>query len=332
MTGIWELGEKRLIAEIIRPLFNPSDSPSGPGDDCADFPVPPHCDIVVSTDRVPADLIAFRLGILDYRGLGDYLARLNLSDVAAAGGRPLGLLLNAGLPSDFELSAFEALCRGFGDAAGRANCKVLGGDLSASQEISLSATSIGYVPSGQALRRNGAAPGDRVVVNRPLGLTPAAFVAFLEEPQGLHLSAADRDTLARQFTSLEPCLDLGQRLLESGDCTACMDNTDGIGQSCSELAAASGVAIVLDAERLEIPDIVARAAASTGRSATELALSAGADFSLVTCVRERDGGVANGLESNLLRIGQVEAGAGLWLESAEGRHQVAPAGWDYFVR
>lgn len=330
MTRIWELGEKRLVAEIVQPLFNPHKAPDGPGDDCAEIAVPARCDVVVSTDRVPADLIAFRLGILDYRGLGDYLARLNLSDVAAAGGHPLGLLLNAGLPSDLELTAFEALCRGFRDAAERDGCPVLGGDLSASPEISLSATAMGYVPRGRGLRRRGATPGDTVVVTRPIGLTPAAFVAFLHKPPGLRLSDSDTVTLTRQFTSMEPSIEFGRRLVESRQCTACMDNTDGIAQSCVELAAASEVAIVLDAERLPIPELVTRIACAAGRSVTDLALSAGADFSLVACICEGHDDGTSVLQQDVRRIGRVESGSGLWLDSGDGRHEVIPTGWNYF--
>src|SRR4051794_35339442 len=106
---ISEIGEKRLISEFVHPLFNANDDPSGVGDDCAMLEA--ETDVFLfSTDRVPADLIAFRLGILDYEGLGKYLAYLNISDIAACGGRPVGLLLNLGLPRDFLYEDFKLLC------------------------------------------------------------------------------------------------------------------------------------------------------------------------------------------------------------------------------
>ena len=97
MKTIGEIGEKRLITEFIRPFFNETNAPEGVGDDCA-MVATDGATVLLSTDRVPADLISFRLGILDFEGLGRYLAVLNISDIAACGGTPKALLLNFGLP------------------------------------------------------------------------------------------------------------------------------------------------------------------------------------------------------------------------------------------
>src|SRR5262249_33099260 len=98
---ISELGEKRLIAEVLRPLFNPEDDPRGVGDDCAVITHDAGTVVLVSTDRVPADLIALRTGVIDFRGFGAHVAAINASDIAACGGRLTGFLLNCGLPADF---------------------------------------------------------------------------------------------------------------------------------------------------------------------------------------------------------------------------------------
>src|ERR1039458_7881461 len=110
------LGEKSLIRDFIKPYFNAKDDPAGIGDDCAMVKFGEEI-ALLSTDRVPSDLTAFKLGILDFYGLGDYLARLNLSDIAACGGRAVGLLLNLGLPNDIAYGDVQALCRGFGGCA-----------------------------------------------------------------------------------------------------------------------------------------------------------------------------------------------------------------------
>ena len=77
-----DIGEKRLIAEYIRPLFNPAGLRESVGDDCALIQVGAGNWVCVSTDRVPADLIAFKLGLIGFRELGQYLAVLNISDIA----------------------------------------------------------------------------------------------------------------------------------------------------------------------------------------------------------------------------------------------------------
>lgn len=161
-----EVGEKALIRDFIKPFFNIADDPAGVGDDCAMVAFGNEV-ALLSTDRVPSDLTAFRLGILDYTGMGDYLARLNLSDIAACGGNPAGLLLNLGLPPDIAYDDVQAICRGFESCARRHGAPVLGGDITSACELSISATSIGRAVRQQVLTRRGARPGDSVFVSRP---------------------------------------------------------------------------------------------------------------------------------------------------------------------
>ena len=91
-SNISEYGEKALIEKFIKPLFNPNNDLFGIGDDCAMIEDKADEITLLSTDRVPADLISFKLGLIDYFGLGNYLAQLNISDIVAFGGKPVGLL------------------------------------------------------------------------------------------------------------------------------------------------------------------------------------------------------------------------------------------------
>ena len=323
MTVLAELGEKRLIEELIAPLFNPRGDRDGVGDDCAVIDVPDGYRLAVSTDRVPADLIAYRLGILDHRGLGSYLARLNLSDIAAVGGSPHALLLNAGLSSEMAIADLTAICEGFAGAARRWGCEVVGGDLSASPTLSLSATALGIVPKDGVLRRDGARPGETVVACRPPGLTPAAFAALCDGPD-VELTRAERSLLEGQF-ALEPMFDLIDPLRKHG-VSGCMDNTDGLGQSLAELASASGCAFVVSAD-LDLPAVVRKVALAKGVDPLALALSPGADFGLVATL-------PSGFEDLppwLHPLGTVEAGEGVWLDAAGRRTRLEPSGWDHFL-
>ena len=283
-----------------------------------------------STDRVPSDLTAFRLGILDFFGLGDYLARLNLSDIAACGGKAVGLLLNLGLPSDFKYDDVIALCRGFGSCAEAHGATVLGGDITSASELSISATSIGRATRRHVLSRRGASPGDSIFISRPLGLTPAAFFVFL----GGISSALPLDSveiLKRQFTHMDPMLSLGQALGASGECGACMDNTDGIGQSLSELGEASKCAFIVDVSRLEILQVVKEVGQIVGKECVEFVFNGGADFSLVgTLHGEWSNDHATATFGHPIQIiGRVEPGEGVWIENG-AREALSFQGWNYF--
>lgn len=326
MSCLAEIGEKRLIAEIVKPIFNAGDDPAGVGDDCALLALPPGHELLLSTDRVPADLIAFECGILDHRGLGDYLARLNLSDLAAAGGEPLGLLFNAGVPPTMRTDTFAELCAGLRDAAARNGCAVVGGDMSFSAELSLSATAVGAVPHGQALSRRGARAGDVIVTTRPIGLTPAAF-ATVTRAAPLELRAAEAERLRGQFTAMEPLFACGRLLRELG-ASATMDNTDGLAQSLRELAAASGAAFVVERARVRLDELVMRVAAAIGVDPLEFAFGPGADFSLVATV---PAAAAAALPCDVVPIGRVQGGAGLWLDEGGWCSELNAPGWDHFA-
>jgi thiamine-monophosphate kinase len=325
-----EVGEKAFIRDFVKPFFNANDDPGGVGDDCAMVPFGEDL-ILLSTDRVPNDLTAFKLGIVDHFGLGDYLARLNLSDIAACGGKPLGLLLNLGLPSEMAYEEVLAICRGFGARAKRHGISVLGGDVTSAAELSISATAIGRIARARVLTRRSASAGDSIFISRPIGLTPAAFQVFLGklEPR---LNDDEIGQLRHQFTELEPMLALGERLSSSGYCSSCMDNTDGIGQSLTELSEASQCAFVVNGRALHVPAVVERVGKLSGILPLDFVFNGGADFSLVGTLR---GGWTSETASSQFNhplevIGNVEAGNGPWLQD-ENRMPLRFSGWNYFA-
>ena len=325
-----EVGEKALIRDFIKPFFNKTDDPAGVGDDCAMVTFGDEV-ALLSTDRVPSDLTAFKLGILDYYGLGDYLARLNLSDIAACGGRAVGLLLNLGLPNDIAYDDVLSLCRGFGSRAESHGATVLGGDITSAGDLSISATSIGRAVRDRVLTRRNAKPGDSIFISRPLGMTPAAFHVFLGKLES-KLPGDSLPLLRRQFTDLEPMLSLGQALAASGQCGACMDNTDGIGQSLSELSDASKCAFVVQGSALRIPSVVESVSQIISLPPVAFVFNGGADFSLVGTLQghwstER---ATSQFGHPLEIIGHVEEGQDVWLEDGQ-RKPLAFRGWNYFL-
>jgi thiamine-monophosphate kinase len=334
VVSIAELGEKVIIEQYLRPLFNPEGDRNSLGDDCAAFSIPSGTLGLISTDRIPADLISFRAGILDYYGLGQYLAVLNLSDVAACGGVPLGMLLNLGLPSDFEVDDLLSFSKGVLATCEAVHARVLGGDMSVAAEISASATSLGFVESDKILRRSGARRGDSIFISRPVGLTPVALRYCLTP--GLFSDLAERDVarLVQQFTGLSPMIELGRQLATSGCCSACMDNTDGIGQSLSELARESGAAFILDESDIILHEIVERSAMKMKCDPLTLALGPGADFSLVGTLSGRwsSGKARKRFGNGMQIVGTVQDGEGIFVRSGGHLVPLCVQGWNYFLK
>lgn len=330
-TRLSDVGEKALISRHIRPLFNPSGRPESIGDDCALIGVGDALSVCITTDRVPADLISFRLGLIDYRGLGYYLAVLNFSDIAASGGELRGLLLNLAFPPDFLLDDFLGLLEGVRRASEEYGAPVLGGDLSTAPEMNLVATAVGTVKTSQALLRSTARPGDLVFCSDTIGITPTSFTHHLRpRSEKIELSTDELELLACHFVKPTARVALGKSLSQSGSCTSAMDVTDGVAQTLSEIADASNVAITISAERLPIAPLSRKIAVAYQIDVMDLVLGAGADFQLIGTVNPNHPDYPR-IVRGLHIIGDVSSGDGLYLVGEDrATSRVIPRGWNYF--
>lgn len=329
---IAEIGEKALIRHFIRPLFEGGHLTSMLGNDCAVLEMAFGLDVVVSTDRVPSDLIAFRYGLIDHGGIGRYLATLNLSDLAAAGSKPVAMLLNLGMPSSVTFGQLKAFCVEFKKVVELANARVIGGDITSAREFSASATAIGVVPRGTALSRGSARPGDYIFVSKPFGVTPAAFEWLVTLEMADELSE-HRNCLVQNFVNPEAQIELGNELRKSGVCTSCIDNTDGYSECFYELSIESSVKFVLLYDDVVIPCAVKAVAGFIKSNELDIALKAGADFGLVGTVSEP--ALIESLSQSwpsLQIIGRVEAGKGVFIRKNDQEVDVLRSGWNYFSK
>lgn len=329
---IAEIGEKEVIERYLRPLFNPDDDLNSIGDDCAALEFPHGSLALFSTDRVPADLISFRAGVLDYFGVGRYLAVLNISDIAACGGLPQALLLNFGLPSDLPISVLLAVCDGVMSILDPLGVKVMGGDMTFSAELSISATAFGYVEKDRILRRSGARPGDSIFVSREMGMTPVALHYCLNPRAFEEYEPTEITALRNQFTAVTPMIELGRRLAVSGRCSSAMDNTDGLSQSLSELSRESESAFVVDRGLFDLSLTVQKFARQIASDPITVAFGPGADFSLVgTLAGDWSTGSATTQFGHDIRIiGHIVDGSGVLLKSGDGIVPFEVPGWNYF--
>ena len=189
-----------------------------------------------------------------------------LSDLAAMGAWPRGIVLGVCAPAGSDL---DALHRGVALAATLCDAPVVGGDLTSGRDIALTVTVFGECPGGGAVLRSTAAPGDGIYVTAPLGRAAAGL------------------RLARAGASLDDELVLAQRrpwprlreglALRSAGVSAMMDVSDGLSTDLHRMADASGVGFALD----RVP--VAHGAL------TEEALNGGEDYELLftTCDEAR---------------------------------------------
>lgn len=254
-STVGEVGEKALLARILAALEGSSRAEVGPGDDAAVLRVPGGR-IVVTTDTLVHGP-DFRLAWSSGTDLGWKAAAVNLADVAAMGARPVALFVALTLPDATSVGFVEDLAQGLRAACDELapGCAVEGGDLTASDTLTVAVTAIGVLEGGEPVLRSGARVGDVIAVAGDLGaaargleLLFGRFRAADGTPVPVEdgaLSSGEAADLARQLRPRPP-LALGPSAARAG-ATALMDVSDGLLLDATRLADASGVTLDLDA-------------------------------------------------------------------------------------
>lgn len=319
--SLGDLGERRIIAELLAPRYGSSAPPYG--DDCARLspPVGESGRIMATTDPCPPPM-ALALGFTDEYYRGWLLATINLSDLAAAGAEPLGLLTSLQLPTDTRVAEFLRLLDGIDDCCTQAKTSVVGGNLKESKMIDVSATAIGWC-SGDPLSRRGAEIGDQVVLIGELG---EFWAGALGVRQGV-LKTDISEPLLRNVLTPRAHLGSAARMRHESVLSACIDNSDGLYPALIQLAEPNGVAIRLDREALDFSEHVRHVARELDVDPLRLALGWG-DWQLIaTCPPRNTPRVAElAAESGdeLHVLGEVIDGAGVRLQEGGDQGPLLP--------
>jgi thiamine-monophosphate kinase len=198
-----------------------------------------------------------------------------MSDLAAMGAVARVALTSLVLPAPLSEADFDALIDGLATAAASYACPIVGGNLSAGAELSITTTVLGRV-HGTGLVRSGARAGDRVCVTGTLG--GAALGLTL-----LQRAAAERGpAFAARWQNPRARLLEGQRLL--GLASAAIDVSDGALQDLGHICEASRLGAEIEAHCLPFEPGFTALAQELGQDALALALFGGEDYELLYTV------------------------------------------------
>jgi thiamine-monophosphate kinase len=270
--------EERLIARYFRPLATHPGA-FGLADDAAILTPPAGCDLVLTTDGVIAGVHFFPDDPPDT--IGRKALRMNLSDLAAKGAKPLGFLMSAALPAGIEDKWLAEFAAGLGADAEHYQCPLLGGDTDRTPgPLSISIAAFGAVPEGKMVRRSTANAGDCIVVTGTIG--DAALGVLLRRDAGLadrlRLAEPMRNHLRDRYLLPQPRNALAEAVLRYA--AAAMDISDGLAGDLAKLCRASGVAADIDVTRVPL-SAAAGAALAAEPALVEPALTGGDDYEIV---------------------------------------------------
>ena len=288
----------------------------GIGDDCALLRPDAGLELAVTTDM----LVEGRhfLPGADAEALGHKALAVNLSDLAAVGATPRWVTLALALPAADErwLAAFA---RGFFALAERYEVDLIGGDTARGPLLTICITALGEVPSGVAMYRAGARPGDDVWVSGELG------------GAALALAHPEAQAVAQRLHRPEPRVELGERL--RGLAHAAIDVSDGLAGDLGHILERSQVGAVLEYAKIPRPAAFER----FRELEADCVLSGGDDYELLFTAaqpqRREIEALSRELKVPLTRIGAIQTGAAkLQILDASGRAMAHRGGYDHFSR
>lgn len=319
------MGSEWARIDMLRGVFGGGADPAvllGIGDDAA--VLAPSAEPLVWTIDAAVDGVHFRRDLLSLTDIGYRATMAAVSDLAAMGAAPLGVLSALVLPPAFGDEALGALAEGQRAAVAALGTAVIGGNLARGGELSITTTALGRTP--RPLARAGAREGDGIWVAGAVGLAGAGLALLLGGAAGAEerLSEAGRAAVAAWR---RPRARLEAGLAARGRARCAIDVSDGLGQDVGHLARASGVRAILDAGALVAPELAA-VAAEIGREGVELALQGGEDYALVIGLPPGEA------VAGFRQIGWFEApseGSAVALRRADGSVEaVIEKGFDHF--
>jgi thiamine-monophosphate kinase len=266
---VGEVGEFALIDLVRERASANRQTLIGPGDDAAHIQTKDGT-FVVSTDLL-VDGRHFRRDWSSATEVGRKAAAANLSDINAMGGVATALTVALGLPADLPVSWVLDLAEGFEAECALVGAHVVGGDVTAADQIVIAVTAMG--DAAHPVRRDGAAPGDVVAFAGELGVAGAGFAAL---SRGFRSPKAAVDA----HRVPHPPYAAGPQAADAG-ATAMVDVSDGLLADVGHIAVASGVVIDLETAAFTIPEAISTVAGALGVEPIQFVLSGGDDYALV---------------------------------------------------
>ena len=274
MTTFKELGEKQLV-EKIKEIIVTENYPTNLESDSAVL------DFNDNKIAITSDILTFdrhKHELMTYTEFGWMCAATNISDLAATGATPKGLLVSLSLPLDMEVEHIFQLMMGIKNCTDFYNCHIVGGDTKPGTGT-VSITAIGTMENRVPMNHCNAQVGDLIAVVGSLGGAAAGYYS---------LEGGKREDVALQLFLPIPCVDEGIALSSTNLITSCIDLSDGLGTAINTICSASKVGAIVEWGLLPIDENAYNISKNLNISLEKMALYWGGEYGLVFTFSKKD--------------------------------------------
>jgi len=306
------MNEFDLIDTYLKPLTKGFPGALNLTDDAALIDVPQGQQLATTKDVI-VEGVHF-LGTEDASMIAKKLLRVNLSDLAAMGAKPLAYFIGGSLPKKTTTGWVRKFAKGLGEDQKLFEIYLAGGDTTATPgPLTLSVTALGLLPKGKALRRNGAKAGDDIYVSGTIGDAALGLLC-------LQKKLPRNSALQLRYLLPQPRVALGEKL--RGIATACIDISDGLAQDLGHICGESKTQAKIERELVPLSN-AAKALVAKKPALWDAVLSGGDDYELLFTApkseAEKIASIARALKLPVTRIGSMAKGTTVNVVNEKGK-------------
>jgi thiamine-monophosphate kinase len=248
-----------------------------------------------------------------------------VSDFAVKGVRPLYCIVSVSLPRNYPKSKILQLADGFRKASREFGLQIIGGDTNEAKDLVISVTLFGFAK--KITRRSGARNGDLIVVSGPFGATAAGMKIVL---YGKTASPTFKKLAKKAVFCPTAHLSFGIEVARY--LTSAMDSSDGLSTTLHEMSRQSNKRFVIS--HIPKEDGLDDFAKANRLDPTDLVFNGGEEYEIVGTVSSKDlpklKKTAAAKKINLMQIGTVQRGVGVFLQKKRGFIRIRDLGWSHF--
>jgi thiamine-monophosphate kinase len=280
-----QLEEDNFILSIAKQFpIKSTASLYGIGDDCAVIPYNDNESYVITTDALVEGIHFLKEQIPPF-ALGYKAIAVNVSDVAAMGGRPLYAFLSIAIPAQIDTAWLQIVMDGITQTCKQWNIELLGGDtVGSKRDIFINITLIGKALQSGLRFRHTAKKDDFICVTGNLGDSHGG----LQILQNALPSCSEQDALIKAHFQPNPHLEEGLCLSKQAGVHAMMDISDGLDCDLRRMLSASGCGAIIETTQLPISENLLKICKMQQWDPVHMALEGGEEYCLLLSVAEND--------------------------------------------
>jgi len=322
-----KIGERKIIEIIWKHLDKALDMPVPFGDDVSTIKLENSNLAVLKTD-----MLVGKTDIppqMSYWQAARKAVIMNISDLAAKGVKPQGILVSLGIPRNLTKKDIEQIGKGLNAGAREYDTYVLGGDTNETGDLIISVAVFGLAEKRNLILRSGARSGDIVATTELFGLASSGLKILTEK-----LTAPPRIRKKLLDAVLMPKARLreGLALAKTGAATASIDSSDGLAWSLYEISCASNVGFIIDAP--PVAPETCEFAKLHNLDPLELSFYGGEEYELVVTINPKYWKKAEKViaeqEGSLVKIGKVTVEKEIFLKKGDKIIRIEARGYEHF--